>query len=93
MGRYLPCDMCGEEEAAMMITTFEDGSTTAAGAKCAPILIMGMAVALGIMEDPTQAPAPEPKPSRRSRKLSTEDAPEEAPSEPQAVVGPVSVPE
>jgi len=93
MGRYLSCDMCGDEPAALIVTTIEDGSTSTAGANCAPALIMGMAVALGLMPDPTEAPAPEPKPVRRSRGRSAEDASKTAPSDPQTDAEAVSVPE
>jgi len=67
MAGSVMCGMCKERPAEVMYMTLADADTVEVCGECLPIFIMGLAIALGIMEDPTAEPEPV-KPSRRSRK-------------------------
>lgn len=71
MAREITCDMCHEEPAEIMYSTFTDGSTLAVGPLCAPQFVYGLAIALGILPDPSEVPAePDPVPAKRPRRQS-----------------------
>jgi len=84
MAREITCDLCHEEPAEIMYSTFGDGSTVAVGPLCAPQFVYGLAIALGILPDPADVPAEDnggaPKRSRRKATpapLDAQDAPED----------------
>lgn len=84
MARDITCDLCKEEPAIALYSTMADGTTLAIGENCAPSFAYGLAVATGVLPDPsveseqvvgtveelpTDLGEPEPAPlSRRTRK-------------------------
>jgi hypothetical protein len=58
MARQITCDMCKAEPAAAMYSTMNDGTTLAIGDNCAPSFAYGLAVATGILPDPSAEPEP-----------------------------------
>lgn len=74
MAQTILCDLCREEEAESMYSTFADGSTVAIGPMCAGLFVTGLAIALGIIPDPSEVPAEVPAPrAKRSRKPAPPD--------------------
>jgi hypothetical protein len=92
MAREITCDLCHEEPAEIMYSTFGDGSTVAVGPLCAPQFVYGLAIALGILPDPADVPVEETPAPRMTRKRKRDDVIESyvAPAE-QVVEGPVEV--
>jgi hypothetical protein len=70
VAKSITCDLCRDEEAEIMYSTFTDGTTLAVGPLCAPQFVYGLAIALGIVADPSDAPvdAPVDAPKRSRRK-------------------------
>lgn len=50
-----------------MYMTLADSSTVEVGPNCAPGFVLGLAVAVGLLPDPSEEPAPA-KPARKPRK-------------------------
>lgn len=69
MARAIMCGLCGEEVAEIMYMTLADSSTVEVGPNCAPGFVLGLAVAVGLLPDPSEEPAPA-KPARKPRKAS-----------------------
>lgn len=67
MARTIMCALCHEEPAEIMYMTLSDSSTVEVGANCAPGFVLGLAVSVGIIPDPSEEPAPA-KPARKPRK-------------------------
>lgn len=55
MGQTITCDLCSAEEAAFMLTSLTDGSTSAVGADCMPAYITGLAQSAGLVAIPVDA--------------------------------------
>lgn len=88
MAREITCDLCSTEPAMALYSTIADGTTIAIGDMCAPNFVVGLAIAVGVLPDPTAEPDKPVKalPKRRPGKALAEAAeaatdPTEAPTE------------
>lgn len=52
MGQTLRCDLCADEEAAVMLASLVDGSTNTVGANCLPSFVAGLAQTVGMVALP-----------------------------------------
>lgn len=88
MARTIMCALCHEEPAEIMYMTLSDSSTVEVGPNCAPGFVLGLAVAVGIIPDPSEEPAPA-KPARKARKAAaTPDTPDPTEDEINSAQGP-----
>lgn len=75
MGKIILCDLCREEDGKAMWTSLTDGTVVTVGENCVSVFVMGLAVSMGIMPDPTETPAePAPRKSRAKRSQTVLDA-------------------
>lgn len=54
MGQTLRCDLCADEEAAVMLTSLVDGSTNTVGVNCLPSFVTGLAQTVGLVALPSE---------------------------------------
>lgn len=54
MGQTLRCDLCADEEAAVMLTSLVDGSTNTVGANCLASFVAGLAQTVGLVALPAE---------------------------------------
>lgn len=82
MARTIPCDLCGAEDAEIMYTTFSDGSTIGIGKMCAPNFVVGLAIALGILPDPSEIPTVAEAAPEAAQESDGQDVPQDMPALP-----------
>lgn len=95
MARPIPCDLCRDEDAAILVSDLKDGSTVGVGGNCFQAFVMGQAQAAGLVALPAELvpaelggtaaveepPQPPQKAARGRRRPSQADGDDQVPAD------------